>query len=78
MVSTSRPFENLDLISPRPLLFVAGSEAESKYFSDDAHATASEPKELYVVPGATHVDLYDKTAIIPFDKLETFFRKSLA
>jgi hypothetical protein len=38
----------------------------------------AEPKELYVVPNRGHVDLYDKTDLIPFDKLEEFFTKNLA
>ena len=39
----------------------------------DAYERAAEPKELYVVPNAGHVDLYVKTDLIPFDKLEEFF-----
>jgi uncharacterized protein len=77
-ISSARPFENLDLIAPRPLLFVAGSEAESRYFSEDAFKMAAQPKELHIVPGATHVDLYDKTDLIPWDKLESFFDEHLA
>lgn len=77
-MSSARPFETLYLISPRPLLFVVGSEAESRYFSEDAYKMASEPKELHVVPEATHVDLYDRTNLIPWDKLQSFFNKSLA
>lgn len=78
IMSSARPFDNLDLIAPRPLLFVAGSEAESRYFSEDAYEMASEPKELHIVPSATHVDLYDKTDLIPWDKLTSFFDKHLA
>ncbi|MBV6670047.1 alpha/beta hydrolase [Xanthomonas euvesicatoria pv. alangii] len=78
VMSSARPFENLDLISPRPLLFVAGSEAESLYFSQDAYDMASEPKELHIVPGATHVDLYDKADLIPWGKLESFFGEHIA
>ena len=37
----------------------------------------SEPKELYVVPGARHIDLYDDVNVIPFDKLASFFSESL-
>jgi hypothetical protein len=69
---------NLKWISPRPILFVTGEHAHSRYFSEDAYELAAEPKELYVVPGAGHVDLYDKTDLIPFDKLEEFFTKHLA
>ncbi|WP_369249728.1 alpha/beta hydrolase [Streptomyces sp. R41] len=65
-------------ISPGALLFVVGEHAQSRYFSEDACELAAEPKELYVVPGANHVDLYDRTDLIPFDKLEEFFTKNLA
>lgn len=64
-------------ISPRPLLIIAGENAHSRYFSEDAFAMASEPKELVIVPNAVHTDLYDKIDIIPFDKLETFFKENL-
>jgi fermentation-respiration switch protein FrsA (DUF1100 family) len=64
-------------ISPRPMLLIAGEHAHSRYFSEDAYKAASEPKELVIIPGAVHVDLYDKTDMIPFDKLETFFREQL-
>jgi uncharacterized protein len=53
---------HIESISPRPLLFVIGENAHSRYFSEDAYEAAAEPKELYVVPGAGHVDLYDNTA----------------
>lgn len=72
-----RPFANLGLLSPRPVLFIAGEKAHSRYFSEDAYKLASEPKELYVVPGAGHVDLYDRMELIPFDKLERFFGEHL-
>jgi hypothetical protein len=71
------PFEHLDWISPRPVLFIAGENANSLYFSQDAYAKASEPKELYIAPKATHVDLYDQVDLIPWDKLTTFFTKYL-
>lgn len=71
------PFEDIDTISPRPLLFIAGSEAHSLEFSEDAYRRAREPKELYIIPGAGHVDLYDRTDLIPFDKLTSFFRQWL-
>ncbi len=71
------PFEDIETISPRPMLFITGSEAHSREFSEDAYAKAAEPKELVVVPGAGHVDLYDRTDLIPFDKLITFFRTNL-
>jgi len=64
-------------ISPRPMLLIAGENAHSRYFSEDAYKSASEPKELMIIPGAVHVDLYDKLDVIPFDKLETFFKDHL-
>ncbi|WP_411971989.1 alpha/beta hydrolase [Sphingobacterium sp. Lzh-3] len=64
-------------ISPRPLLIIAGEKAHSRYFSEDAFKAASEPKELLIIPNAVHVDLYDRTDVIPFGKLETFFREYL-
>jgi hypothetical protein len=77
VMSTARPFEHLDLISPRPVLFIAGSEAGSLYFSEDAYEQASEPKELFIVSGASHVDLYDKQDLMPFEKLVAFFSDSV-
>lgn len=71
------PFELIEMISPRPLLLIVGETAHSRYFSEDAYQRAAEPKELYIVPGAGHVDLYDRTDLIPFDKLESFFRDNL-
>src|SRR6478609_4925824 len=64
-------------ISPRPVLIIAGSEAHSRYFSEDAYKAAAEPKELMIIPNASHVDLYDQVNIIPFDKLTSFFNENL-
>jgi hypothetical protein len=64
-------------ISPRPVLIIAGEKAHSRYFSEDAYKAAVEPKELVIIPGAVHLDLSDKTDVIPFDKLETFFKEKL-
>ena len=72
------PFNDIETISPRPMLFITGDKAHSKEFSEDAYRRAAEPKELYYVPGAGHVDLYDRVDLIPWDKLETFFNKHLA
>lgn len=72
------PMTQIDAISPRPLLFVAGENAHSRYFSEDAFAQATEPKELVIVPGVGHVDLYDRTEMIPFDRLTGFFDQNLA
>lgn len=64
-------------ISPRPILFIMGENAHSRYFTEDAYKLAAEPKELVLVPGARHIDLYDRVDMIPFDKLEDFFIKVL-
>src|SRR5215203_843145 len=64
-------------ISPRPLLLIAGENAHSRYFSEDAYKAAAEPKELVIIPNAVHVDLYDKVDVIPFDKLTAFFNQHL-
>ncbi len=63
--------------SPRPILFIAGEKANSRYFSEDAYKLAAEPKELYIVSDALHVDLYDRTKFIPFDKITSFFTHNL-
>ncbi|HWS86839.1 MAG TPA: alpha/beta hydrolase [Pyrinomonadaceae bacterium] len=71
------PFEDIETISPRPMLFITGADAHSREFSEDAYKRAGEPKELLVVPGAGHVDLYDRVQLIPFDRLEAFFKTNL-
>ncbi|MDK3016693.1 alpha/beta hydrolase [Pseudodonghicola flavimaris] len=68
----------VDEIAPRPMLVIAGSEAHSRYFTEDAYAAAAEPKEMMIIEGADHVDLYDQVDIIPFDKLQSFFDQNLA
>ncbi|WP_045561052.1 alpha/beta hydrolase [Streptomyces sp. FxanaA7] len=65
-------------ITPRPILLITGEHAHSRYFSDTVHEQATGPRELVVVPGARHIDLYDRTDLIPFDELEEFFTKNLA
>lgn len=71
------PFNDIETISPRPMLFITGSEAHSKEFSEEAYRLAGQPKELVIIPGAGHVDLYDRVNLIPFDKLTTFFKANL-
>lgn len=68
---------NVDMISPRPILLIAGANAHSRYYSEDIYKMASEPKELLIIPNADHVDLYDKKDLIPFGKLESFFTEHL-
>ena len=83
LVTNPLSFMNMPLltyikeISPRPILVIAGENAHSRYFSEDAYKAAAEPKELLIIPNAVHVDLYDKLDLIPFDKLEAFFTAHL-
>jgi fermentation-respiration switch protein FrsA (DUF1100 family) len=72
------PFDDLATMSPRPLLFVSGDQAHSRRFSEEAYQRAAEPKTLHWVPGAGHVDLYDRVDLIPFDLLDRFFDQHLA
>jgi len=71
------PFNDIETISPRPMLFITGDKAHSREFSEDAFQRAAQPKELYIVPDAGHVDLYDRTDLIPFAKLTAFFKQNL-
>ena len=60
------------------VLLIHGEKAHSRYFSEDAFKKLKgDNKELIIIPGAVHIDLYDRTDIIPFDKLESFFKKYL-
>ena len=60
------------------VLLVHGEKAHSRYFSEDAFKRLKgDNKELLIVPGANHTDLYDNLAVIPFDKIEAFFREAL-
>lgn len=71
------PFNDIATISPRPMLFIAGESAHSREFSEEAYKLAAEPKELLIIPGTGHVDLYDRVNLIPWSKLTDFFNKSL-
>ena len=65
------------------VLMIHGEKAHSCYFSKDAYKNMTENskytenKELMIIPGAVHTDLYDKVDIIPFDKIESFFKTNL-
>ena len=82
-ITTPQSFMNMPIltyiqeISPRPILFVHGEKAHSRYFSETAYAAAKQPKELLIVKGASHVDLYDRMDKIPFDRISAFFGKNL-
>ncbi len=72
-------FAYIDTVSPRPLLFIVGSRADTRYFTEDGFARAKEPKELYEIQGASHIDLYDKPEYVSqvVAKLVEFFDKHL-
>jgi hypothetical protein len=70
-------YANIEMISPRPILLIAGEKAHSRYYSEDVYKMASDPKELLIVPDADHVDLYDRMDKIPFVKIAEFFTKNL-
>lgn len=60
------------------VLMIHGEKAHSRYFSEDAYKQlTTDKKELMIIPGANHVDLYDNLDVIPFDKIEEFFKDSL-
>ncbi|KAJ4286542.1 hypothetical protein N0V90_013242 [Kalmusia sp. IMI 367209] len=76
MIATYRSYTYMNLISPRPLLMIAGSDADTLYMSQRAIEIAEEPKELFLVPGMTHIDLYDHTDV-SLPKLADFFTTHL-
>lgn len=67
----------IDEISPRPILLIAGENAHSRYFSEDAYKAAAQPKELVIIGNADHVDLYNRMDRIPFDRITEFFNANL-
>ncbi|MCC8118557.1 MAG: alpha/beta hydrolase [Bacteroidales bacterium] len=77
------PFINFPLMSradeiENAVLVIHGEKAHSRYFGEDAFKKLKgDNKELMIIPGASHTDLYDNLAVIPFDKLETFFYNNL-
>jgi hypothetical protein len=74
------PFEQLETIAPRPLLVIAGSKADTLFWSQQVYQRAKEPKELHVVDGATHIDLYDRPQFVTptVAKLREFFGRHLS
>ena len=85
--TSSLSFMNMPLLAyaseiRSPVLLIHGEKAHSLYFSQDAYAEMTsgnyaDNKELMIIPGASHTDLYDQTDIIPFDKIETFFKDAM-
>ena len=82
-VTSSLSFLNMPILSyageiTSAVLVIHGEKAHSLYFSRDAFAKLKgENKELLIIPGAVHTDLYDNTAVIPFDKIRDFFVSNL-
>ncbi|KAF9346480.1 hypothetical protein BGX26_002005 [Mortierella sp. AD094] len=76
-IPTYDSFAKIDRISPRPLLLIAGTIADTLVHSQNAFEKANEPKELYTIEGATHIDLYDRKADKAFPKLTEFYKKRL-
>ena len=72
-------FQYIDTVSPRPLLFIVGSKADTLYFTEDAYKRANAPKEIFTIENATHVDLYDKPEFVNqvVYKLVEFFDKGV-
>lgn len=65
------------MLSPRPVLMIVGEMADTAYFSSDAIANSTkEPKELFVVPGKSHIGLYDDSSV-SLPKLVGFYSKAL-
>jgi hypothetical protein len=67
------------MISPRPLLMVAGTKADTRYFSEKAIEKAKGAKELFLIEGASHIDMYDKKEYVgpAVEKLNSFFSQNL-
>lgn len=82
-VTSMISFTNMPILSyadevRSAVLIVHGEKAHSRYFGEDAFKKLKgDNKELYIVPGAVHTDLYDNLEKIPFDKIEQFFREYL-
>lgn len=81
--TSSLSFLNMPLLSfageiRNAVLLIHGEKAHSKYFSEDTFKKLKgNNKELMIIPGASHTDLYDNLDKIPFDKIEQFYRKNL-
>ncbi len=73
------PLQQLDMISPRAALLIAGSRADTRFWSERAYQKCREPKELYIIDGASHIDLYDRPQFVTpaVEKLAAFFRSHL-
>lgn len=82
-VTSFLPFTNMPILSysdeiRSAVLIIHGEKAHSRYFGEDAFKKLKgDNKELMIIPGAVHTDLYDRMDVIPFDKMEQFFKANL-
>lgn len=82
-MTSSLPFMNLPILQyaseiRSAVLLVHGEKAHSRYFSEGVYEKLTGVnKELMIIPGANHTDLYDRVNLIPFEKLNAFFQKNL-
>ena len=82
-MTSSLSFINMPILSyageiKSPVLMLHGEKAHSRYFSEDAFKKLQgKNKELMIIKGANHVDLYDNMEKIPFDKIESFFKQNM-
>ncbi len=82
-MTSSLSFMTMPILTYSPeirnaVLMIHGEKAHSRYFSEDAFKKLTgDNKELYIVEGANHIDLYDQKDKIPFDKIENFFKTNL-
>jgi fermentation-respiration switch protein FrsA (DUF1100 family) len=71
-------FDRVDTLLTQPVMIIAGSAAGSLWHSHELHAKAAGPKELVIIDGATHMDLYDGEAVaLAMAKLSPFFKRTL-
>ena len=79
MLAHFKPFEHMDWIAPRPLLMIAGTEADTRHFSEEAVKCAGTNAELYDIEGASHMDLYYKDEYVEkaVEKLTDFYTNNL-
>jgi uncharacterized protein len=78
-VAEYSPYDHVDMISPHPMLMIAGTNADTLYFSEMAIEKAKEPKELFLINDAKHIGLYDKKEYVDpaVEKLNSFFNQYL-
>ncbi|MBQ9616092.1 MAG: alpha/beta hydrolase [Selenomonadaceae bacterium] len=82
-MTSALSFMNMPILSysdeiRNAVLVIHGEKAHSRYFGEDAFKKLKgDNKELMIIPGASHTDLYDQKDLIPFDKMEAFFRSNL-